>query len=133
MPTLLCYNYKCYIIKENPKEKSMATKVYESVELELLDGTIVNIKPLNLKNLRELMKEWQKAQESKDEDDFLNILINCTQIAFKQYNTDLAGDREALENALDIQTMYKILEVAAEIKLNDPNLVAMAQELVGTN
>ena len=111
----------------------MATKVYESVELELLDGTIVNIKPLNLKNLRELMKEWQKAQESKDEDDFLNILINFTQIAFKQYNTDLAGDREALENALDIQTMYKILEVAAEIKLNDPNLVAMAQELVGTN
>jgi hypothetical protein len=133
MPTLLCYNNKCYIIKENPKEKNMATKVYESVELELLDGTIVNIKPLNLKNLRELMKEWQKAQESKDEDDFLNILINCTQIAFKQYNTDLAGDREALENALDIQTMYKILEVAAEIKLNDPNLVAMAQELVGTN
>jgi GTPase SAR1 family protein len=133
MPTLLCYNNKCYIIKENPKEKNMATKVYESVELELLDGTIVNIKPLNLKNLRELMKEWQKAQESKDEDDFLNILINCTQIAFKQYNAELAGDREALENALDIQTMYKILEVAAEIKLNDPNLVAMAQELVGTN
>ena len=52
MPTLLCYNDKCYIIKENPKEKNMATKVYESVELELLDGTIVNIKPLNLKNLR---------------------------------------------------------------------------------
>lgn len=133
MPTLLCYNYKCYIIKENPKEKNMATKVYESVELELLDGTIVNIKPLNLKNLRELMKEWQKAQEAKDEDDFLNTLINCTQIAFKQYNTELAEDRDALENALDIQTMYKILEVAAEIKLNDPNLVAMAQELVGTN
>lgn len=111
----------------------MATKVYESVELELLDGTVVNIKPLNLKNLRELMKEWQKASEAVDEDAFLNTLINCTQIAFKQYNTELAGDREALENALDIQTMYKILEVAAEIKLNDPNLVAMAQELVGTN
>jgi hypothetical protein len=79
------------------------------------------------------MKEWSKASEAKDEDEFLDILINCTQIAFKQFNPSLAGDREALEGALDLQTMYKILEVAAEIKLNDPNLVAMAQELVGTN
>lgn len=111
----------------------MATKVYESVELELLDGTVVNVKPLNLKNLRELMKEWSKAQEAKSEDEFLGILVNCTQIAFKQYSPSLAEDRDKLEEALDIQTMYKILEVAAEIKLNDPNLVAMAQELVGTN
>jgi hypothetical protein len=79
------------------------------------------------------MKEWAKAQEAKTEDEFLDTLISCTQIAFKQYDPSLAGDRDALENALDIQTMYKILEVAAEIKLNDPNLVAMAQELVGTN
>lgn len=111
----------------------MATKVYESIELELLDGTVVNVQPLNLKNLRELMKEWNKAQEATSEDDFLDTLINCTQIAFKQYNPSLAGDREALENALDIQTMYKVLEVAAEIKLNDPNLLAMAQELAGTS
>lgn len=111
----------------------MATKVYQSIELELLDGTVVNVKPLNLKNLRELMKEWEKASDAKSEDDFLETLINCTQIAFKQYEPSLAGDREALEAALDIQTMYKILEVAAEIKLNDPNLLAMAQELVGTN
>lgn len=111
----------------------MATKVYESVELELLDGTVVNIKPLNLKNLREVMKEWGKAGDSKTEDEFLQVLVNCTQIAFKQYNPGLAEDRDKLEEALDIQTMYKILEVAAEIKLNDPNLVAMAQELVGQN
>jgi hypothetical protein len=111
----------------------MATKVYESVELELINGDVINVKPLNLKNLREVMKEWGKASEAKDEDEFLDILINCTQIAFKQFNPSLAGDREALEGALDLQTMYKILEVAAEIKLNDPNLVAMAQELVGTN
>jgi len=29
--------------------------------------------------------------------------------------------------------MYKILEVAADIRLNDPNLLAAAQELVGQN
>jgi hypothetical protein len=29
--------------------------------------------------------------------------------------------------------MYKILEVAADIKLNDPNLLTAAQELAGMN
>lgn len=111
----------------------MATKIYESIELELINGDVINVKPLNLKNLREVMKEWAKAAEAKDEDEFLDTIINCTQIAFKQFNPSLAADRDALEEALDLQTMYKILEVAAEIKLNDPNLVAMAQELVGTN
>jgi len=43
----------------------------------------------------------------------------------------LAGDTEKLEEAVDLQTMYKILEIAADIKLNDPNLVATAQELAG--
>ncbi|CAB5221776.1 hypothetical protein UFOVP359_63 [uncultured Caudovirales phage] len=111
----------------------MATKIYESVDLELLDGTEVTIKPLNIKNLREVMKVWGTASEAKDEDEFLNVLLKCTKIAFKQYKPELAEDPERLEDALDLQTMYKILEVAADIRLNDPNLLAAAQELVGQN
>ena len=110
----------------------MATTVYETVELELLDGRTIVVKPLNLKNLREVMKEWGKATEAKDEDEFLDILINCTAIAFKQFAPDLA-EKDQIEEAVDLQTMYKILEVAADIRLNDPNLVAAAQELVGKN
>ena len=109
----------------------MATKVYETVELELLDGRSITVKPLNLKNLRAVMKEWQKASEVKSEDEFLDVLIQCTAIAFRQFAPDLAETKEELEEAVDLQTMYKILEVAADIKLNDPNLVATAQELAG--
>jgi hypothetical protein len=111
----------------------VATKIYESVDLELLDGTEVTIKPLNIKNLREVMKVWATASEATDEDEFLNVLLKCTKIAFKQYKPELAEDPERLEDALDLQTMYKILEVAADIRLNDPNLLAAAQELVGQN
>ena len=109
----------------------MATKVYETVELELLDGRTITVKPLNLKNLREVMKKWQKASEVQNEDEFLDVLIQCTSIAFRQFAPDLAETKEQLEEAVDLQTMYKILEVAADIKLNDPNLVATAQELAG--
>lgn len=108
----------------------MATKVYETVELELLDGRNIIVKPLNLKNLREVMKEWQKAAEAENEDQFLDVLIECTSIAFRQFAPDLST-KEQLEEAVDLQTMYKVLEVAADIKLNDPNLVATAQELAG--
>jgi hypothetical protein len=76
------------------------------------------------------MKEWQKAAEATNEDEFLDILINCTAIAFKQFAPDLA-EKDEIEEAVDLQTMYKILEVSADIRLNDPNLVAAAQELAG--
>jgi len=108
----------------------MATTVYETIELELLDGRSIVVKPLNLKNLREVMKEWQKAAEATNEDEFLDILINCTAIAFKQFAPDLA-EKDEIEEAVDLQTMYKILEVSADIRLNDLNLVVAAQELAG--
>jgi hypothetical protein len=109
----------------------MATTVYETIELELLNGDTITVKPLNLKNLRAVMKEWQRASEANNEDEFLDILIECTSIAFRQFSPELSNDKEALEEAVDLQTMYKILEVAADIRLNDPNLVAAAQELAG--
>lgn len=109
----------------------MATQVYETVEIELQDGSTVTIKPINIKNLRRLMATWNKTSEAKSEDEFLDILLECTNIAFSQFNPDVT--KEQLEELLDLQTMYKILEVAADIKLNDPNLLREAQEAVGRN
>lgn len=111
----------------------MATKIYESIELELLDGSAIEVKPLSIKNLREVMKSWAKAQEVQSEDDFLEVLVECTQIAMRQFAPSLAEDRELLENSVDLQTMYKILEVGADIKLNDPNQLQVAQALAGMN
>lgn len=108
----------------------MATKVYETLELELQDGTVITVKPLNLKNLRAVMKEWSNAQNVESEDEFLDILIKCTSIALSQ----LAPEKSAtVEEDLDLQTMYKILELAADIKLNNPNPTAAAQALLGVN
>ena len=111
----------------------MATKIYESIELELLDGKVIEVKPLSIKNLREVMKAWSKTSDMKGEDDFLDILVECVQIAMKQFAPDLSQDRELLEDSVDLQTMYKILEVGADIKLNDPNQLQAAQALVGMN
>lgn len=109
----------------------MATKIYESIELELLNGKSIVVKPLSIKNLREVMKAWNKTAEVQNEDDFLEVLVECTKIAMKQFAPELAENREELEDAVDLQTMYKILEVGADIRLNDPNQLKAAMELAG--
>jgi hypothetical protein len=109
----------------------VATTVYSTIEIELLDGTTVTVKPLSIKNLRLLMREWNKVTEVENEDQFLDTLLKCTKIALSQFITDVT--EEQLEEILDLQTMYKVLEIAADIKLNDPNLLAVAQDSLGRN
>ena len=106
----------------------MATSVYEIVEIELQDGTKVEMKPLKIKVLRDFMKEFQKISDDKISGDnikSMDLLLDCAVIAMKQYNPDLAT-KEKLEDVVDLPTVYKIIEVAAGIKLNDPNLLAAA-------
>jgi hypothetical protein len=109
----------------------VATQVYEPIEIQLLDGSSITIKPISIKNLRVLMKSWSKAADVKTEDEFIDVLLECSEIAMKQFDPSLT--KEKLEEVLDLQTMYKVLEVAADLKLNDPNLLAEAQAVVGKN
>lgn len=106
----------------------MATKVYDVVEIELQDGTKLELRPLKIKLLREFMKRFTSAtlDEDTDNEDSVDLLIDCVQISMKQFKPELAEDRDALEDVLDMPTIYKIIEVASGIKLNDPNLMAAA-------
>lgn len=102
----------------------MATKVFNSEELELQDGSKVTVKPLTIKRLREFMKvinqlnKIENIGEADDdvEDEALELMVNACGIAIAQSNPELAADRERLEDALDIPTMWKILEVAGGIQ-----------------
>lgn len=112
----------------------MATQVYEVVEIELADGTKLELRPLKIKLLREFMKRFSTGiadTDINDSDDSMDLLVDCVEIAMKQYKPEIAK-KETLEDVLDLPTIYKIIEVASGIKLNDPNLVAAAG-LVGTN
>jgi hypothetical protein len=111
----------------------MASSVYEVVEVELLDGTKVSMKPLKISLLRDFMKEFQKISDEKVAEDnikSMDLLLDCAAIAMKQYKPEIA-DKAKLEEIIDLPTVYKVIEVAAGIKLNDPN--ALAAALVGAN
>ena len=111
----------------------MATSVYEVVEVELMDGSKISMRPLKISLLRDFMKEFQKiGDEDIAEDNIksMDLLLDCAVIAMKQYNPGLAS-KEQMEEVIDLPTVYKIIEVASGIKLNDPN--ALAAALAGVN
>lgn len=104
----------------------MATQLYDIVEIELQDGRKVSLRPLPIKSLREFMKVVTKLDTIKDESQAIDIFIEACAIALKKALPDLAANKDALEEALDVPTIWKIMEVCGGIKLGDPNLIAAA-------
>jgi len=98
----------------------MATSVYEVSEIELIDGTKIAMRPLKISLLREFMKKFESINKVADNNDkSMDILIECVQIAMKQYAPDLALDRERLEDQIDLPSIYKVVEAASGIKFDD--------------
>lgn len=110
----------------------MATTVYDVEEIQLQNGAKVTLKPLTIKELRKFMSAIQKTATVQNEDETLTILIDACAVALEKQLPDLVADRDALEDALDVPTINRILEVCGGIKMDDPNLMAAAV-LAGQN
>lgn len=102
----------------------MATTTHESEQITLIDGTKISIRPLKISLLRPFMKKFEGiADVSEDNDKSMDLLIDCVQIAMKQYEPKLAEDRDALEEVLDLPTVYKIIEAASGSDISTAGLV----------
>ena len=104
----------------------MASTVYDVEEIELQNGAKVKLKPLSIKQLRKFMEVIKKVQEAEDETATLGILVEACGVAIETQLPDLVADIEKLEEALDVPTINRILEVCGGIKMDDPNLIAAA-------
>lgn len=96
----------------------MATEIYKTKTIILLDNTEIELIPLKIKYLREFMEEFQNINKSKNDDESIDILTKCIQIAMKQYYPKLSKNKKDIEDNLDLPLMYDILEIAAGIKIN---------------
>lgn len=74
--------------------------------------------PLKIKYLREFMELFEKMEEVNGEDETLDLLLDCTRVSMKQYYP-LIKTVDEVQDQIDLKAMYKILEVAAGIKIND--------------
>lgn len=94
----------------------MPTKIYDSGNINLIDGTEIYITPLKIKYLKEFMEVFEDVKKSKSDDEAIGYLSRCASIAMKQYYPSIVND---LEDHVDMPTIYKILELSAGIKINE--------------
>jgi inhibitor of KinA sporulation pathway (predicted exonuclease) len=101
----------------------MATTVDEAAEIVLVDGTKIAVRPLKISLLRDFMKKFEGiAKVADDNDKSMDLLIECVQIAMRQYKPEIADDLKALEDNIDLPTVYRVVEAASGVKMAEMGL-----------
>lgn len=95
----------------------MATTIYRSGNIYLIDGTQVYMTPLKIKYLRQFMDKFSTINDLESEEDKLNKIIECVTIAMQQYYPEIKTTQD-LEDSVDLKTIYEILDYAAGIKMS---------------
>lgn len=104
----------------------MAEKPKDNTKtVTLVDNTEIPVRALKLSLLRPFMLKFAElAAVAEDNDKSMDILMDCVQIAMKQYKPELADDRDQLEELLDLPTVYKIVDAASGFNNSDASVVA---------
>ena len=110
----------------------MATEIYKLEEIVLVDGTVIEISPLKIRYLREFMDTFEKVKESKSDDETMSTLANCVRIAMKQYYP-VMKTTEDVEDNLDLPTIYKVVDVAANIKINEKSEEPVKNQMINSS
>jgi hypothetical protein len=100
------------------KIDKMATEVYSKSNIYLIDGTEIEIVPLKIKYLREFMQEFSFIKNTKNDDEAIYVLAKCARVCMKQYYPEISKTVEDIEDNVDLPTIYKMLDIAAGIKID---------------
>jgi hypothetical protein len=103
----------------------MPTTVYDTFEIKLSNGTVINVQPLKINKLKKFLKAIKPIQDGTANTDeaAMEVFIEAGMICMEQFAPELATDRDKFEDNLETPTLMKILEIAGGLKLNndDPN------------
>jgi hypothetical protein len=97
----------------------MAKNVYDKSRVQLIDGTRLELGPLNIKHLKKFMDVFYLVDFATTEDESISILTECAAICMQQYYPVLQT-REDVEDNFDLPTVYRILDICGGVKI-DPN------------
>lgn len=94
----------------------MPTKIYDSAIIKTIDNEEIEISPLKIKYLRKFMEQFDLVKTAKDDDETIQLLVASATITMEQYYPSIKTV-EDFEDNFDLKTVYKILDVAAGIKI----------------
>lgn len=97
----------------------MATTVYNTKNITLQDGVEIELSPLKIKYLRQLMDNFDEVKNSQGDLEAIAALSKCARICMKQFRPEITQTQEMLEEYVSLQDIYDILDVTAGIKINN--------------
>jgi hypothetical protein len=93
-----------------------------SVDMEFADGVTRTVTPLTIKRLRKFMtivEQLSTTDASKLNDEDIDKMMDAAAIVMEQVDNKL--ERDQLEDALDVEIFWKLMQVAMGNKITDPN------------
>jgi uncharacterized protein YqgV (UPF0045/DUF77 family) len=128
----------------------LAKEVSNVQKINLLDETVVTLRPASIKVLKKIMAVIEKLDSLEDgnQNDVMDILVEASAVALQKQLPDVASfvdldpkkdkeeydkQREEYEEMVDMDIVNLVNEVCGGIKFNDPNQVLAAMEAAGEN
>lgn len=96
----------------------MATYIYKLENIKTIDGIDIELSPLKIKYMRQVMDIFRSINENMNEEEVIDILCECVQISMKQYYPEFSKNIDLILDNFDLKTVYKILDVSVGIKIN---------------
>jgi hypothetical protein len=96
----------------------MATEIYKTGIIKLIDGSDLEISPLKIKYLRKFMNDFEGVRNAKGDIDAISALAICGMNCMKQYKPEISNSIEEFEDSIDLKNIYKLLDYAAGIKVD---------------
>ena len=97
----------------------MATTVYNTKNITLQDGVEIELSPLKIKYLRQLMDNFDEVRNAQGDLEAIVALSKCARICMRQFRPEITQTQEMLEEYVSLQDIYDILDITAGIKIND--------------
>jgi hypothetical protein len=96
----------------------MATEIYKSKVVKTINGESIYLTPLKIKYLRQFMTAFKDLSYAQNDMEAMTVLAACATITMQQYKPEIKTQEE-FEDIFDLNTIYDILEIAADIKIRE--------------
>ena len=97
----------------------MPTEIYRLDYVYTMDMMEIELSPLKIKYLKELMSRFETIKISETDEQAISVMVECVRIAMQQYYPEFSNSVDDVEDNFDLVAIYKILDAAAGIKIND--------------
>lgn len=96
----------------------MATTVYKTKIIKLIDNSEIELSPIKIKYLRYFIDEFENVRKAANDLDAIEALSDCALICMKQFRPDITVNKETFEEYVDLAMIYEILDITADVKIN---------------